>query len=86
MNVSSNKLQFRSVKEAEDFLESTYLNKVIQFEQYAAHSTKLIAGKVDRIALDIATKSPGVVIIILNDGMRYEIEKDMFFSMVKLLN
>lgn len=86
MKESENKIQFKSLKEVEDYLDKHYVNKVVQFNIYTPKGKKTIAGKVESMAYDMATKNPPVVIIILNEAMRYEIEKDEFFSTVKLLN
>jgi len=80
------KLLFNTLKAMEDYLETHYLNRVIQFTLYKSGGPQLITGKVDRIAYDMATKNPPVVIIILSDDTRYEIETDEFLSIVKLIN
>lgn len=63
-----------------------YLNKVIEFYYYTAQGKKSVAGKVDRIALDTSTQKQGIVIIVLHTNQRYEIDKDDFFTVAKLLN
>ena len=79
-------LTFQNRSQAEQYLEDMYLNKVIGFYYYTAQGKKSVAGKVDRIALDTSTQKQGIVIIVLHTNQRYEIDKDDFFTVAKLLN
>lgn len=83
-------IQFKNVTEAEEYLEQKYVNKILQVRYYVKYKEnpgkRIYTGKLDRLAIDAATKNPPVVILIFNDGKRFEIDKDEFFDLVTKLN
>lgn len=75
---------FKSLKEAEEYLEKTYKNKIIQLTYYTQFQEKTYTGKVDNISIGV-TKEPHII-ICFNDGKRFEVDKDEFANLVKKLN
>lgn len=73
--------RFTSVKDAEEFLETTYLNRVISLDT----GDKTIAFKVDRISVDNATKANPLIIVTSNEMRRYEVDDCEFFETVTIL-
>lgn len=83
-------IQFKNVAEAEEYLEQEYVNKILQVKYYVKYKEnpgeRIYTGKLDRLAIDSATKNPPVIILIFNDGKRFEVDKDEFFDLVTKLN
>jgi hypothetical protein len=79
-------LTFKTPLEAEEYLEKEYANKLVKITYYTQFETKTYVGKVDRLAIDYMTRNPAVVLIFLNDGKRFEVDKDDFFELVTKLN
>lgn len=78
-------LVFKTYHEAEDYLNEQYSNKVVSIQYYTARQQKTFIGKVDRIAIDVALHDPPIIIIIFNNGKKFEFEKDEFFIKVQIL-
>ena len=76
---------FKKVSDAEKYLEDTYKNKVITLTYFTQFEEKLHTGKVDMISMSVV-KQPYTVVIIFNDGKRFEVDKDEFANLVKKLN
>ncbi len=83
-------IQFKTITEAEQYLEQEYVNKILQVKYYTQQGQfpgeKTYVGKLDRLAIDAATKNTPIIILIFNDGNRFEIEKDEFFDLITRLN
>jgi hypothetical protein len=77
---------FKNVQEVENYLIEKYVNKVVQvtFSNWK-HEIETYTGKVDRLSVDVATKTVPIIIFIFHNK-RIEVEKDEFFENVKLLN
>lgn len=75
-------MKFKSIADAEDFYNIAYANKFVQVNLQDGNE---FVGKIDRISIDVATKTVPLIILIFPEK-RIEIEKDDFQDTVKLLN
>lgn len=66
---------------AEDYLESQYLNK---FVKYSPVGRDELYGKIDRITVD-NTRTPHMVIFVMDNNLKYEEELDEFPNLITLL-
>ena len=74
--------KFKSVKEAEEYLEKIYLNKTVKLEL----PSRTVYGKIDSIAIDNILHNPAIIIIKFNDGSKEEVDKNEFYNSITLLN
>lgn len=77
--------KFKSIKQAEDYLEETYRNKVIELTYFTSFEQKTHVGKVENISVSVIS-NPYTIVICFNDGKRFEVDKDEFAELVKKLN
>jgi hypothetical protein len=78
---------FSSVKEAEDFIEKTYVGKIVHFWYWHRYKEKMMekTEKVDRVSIDTTPYIPRVLLFFV-DGTKNEFDKDDFFNDVKIIN
>ena len=87
MILEKGKRVFSSVKEAEKYIEETYVGKLVHFWYWHRfkYNMKEKVEKVDRATIDITFNPPHVILFFI-DGTKNEFHKDDFFNDVKLLN
>jgi hypothetical protein len=77
---------FASPKEAEEFIETTYVGKIVTFWYWHRRKEKMMekTEKVDRVSIDMSKHIPQVLLFFV-DGTKNEFDKDDFFNDVKII-
>ncbi len=86
MDITKTDVEFDSVFQAEDFLNETYQNKVVELTLLNKFDRSSETFVVDRLVIDNITHDPALILIFSKDNKKYEVSKDEFFENVKLLN
>ena len=86
MDITADEVIFDSVFQAEEFLNVTFENKVIELTLLDRFEQRTETFVVDRLVIDNILFDPAVRVIFSKDNKKYEVSKDEFFENVKLLN
>lgn len=86
MDITADEVIFDSVFQAEEFLNVTFENKVIELTLLDRFEQRTETFVVDRLVIDNILFDPAVIVIFSKDNKKYEVSKDEFFENVKLLN
>jgi len=78
-------MKFKNRKVAEEYLKEKYVGKVLQVSYFSRNERKTYSGMLNRIAIDDATHDPALIILIFNDGKKFEFDKNEFNNQVSKL-